>query len=262
LGTFDTRADLEIEAVRPLFSSNKETGEIRLTAGGPPPTGGAAGGPRAGTGGITYVDPPANTVRTMEAPSPGGSVHIYTFTSTNGTTFQINGFNNTGFSLATASSNLLTFIDSGSSGGDHQAVFAPGTAFSTQYFQGSSIVGDLSQAGSVWAALGSSGEPPLYFTGYSYTNTPALLPGDGATVTDSASSLGRGRTALWLDFETSFATGQNTNVGFLIVGQTAAVPEPSTLVLLGIGAAGLFGIARPPRVTRASAGRRGGTEMS
>ncbi len=243
LGTFDTRADFEIEVGRPLLESNPESSEIQLTAGGPPPTSGAAGGARTGTAGITYLDPPAETVTTMQAPSPGGAVRIYTFDSTDGTTMQINGFDSSGFSLDLASSNLLTFLDFAPSG-DHEAVFDSSVLFALQYLQGATTVGHLNQSGSVWAALGPPGTQPLYFTGFSYTGTPPVLPGNGATMFDPVSSLGSGSTALWLDFETSFKTGQNTSVGFLIVGETDAVPDPPTWLLFGTGVLGLLWLAR------------------
>lgn len=242
----DSRADFEIEASNGrTFSLDPETKEVWLQNGAI--AGGAAGGPRAGTQGISY-DPPSDLdhVDAIQAPAPplppSGIDRVYEFSSTDGSTIQIKGFNDTGFSFALASGNLLDVPYPQEPNADpplgHKTTFDPSVSFTTLLENGATTIGTLSQPGSVWAILGGVDQPPLDFTGFSYTAMPSMLPGDGGISTVSASSLGVGRAALW----TTFDLDNGQTIGFLIVG----VPEPPTILMFGTALV-CFGLVRGRR---------------
>jgi hypothetical protein len=213
------------------WSSNDKSGLVTLTklkAAGAP-TGGAAGAlPTSSIPNNTY----AANIKAEDAPVPfGRTVAIYTFDSPNGTQVNINGFNNSGYSLVNASTNQLVY-----NGLDNPLVpsvsFDPSASFTSLDPDGTPGIAQVTGLDPTFAiqAFGRSVALASFFT----TALPFTLPSDGGSVDISASSLSAGSRALWLDF-----AGQTpgSEVGFLIVGQ--AVPEPSTWVMLLLGFAGL-----------------------
>jgi hypothetical protein len=216
LGPLDSRADFEIEADNnSILGSNPETFEIRLSAAAAK-AGGVAAGATAATA-ASYT----NTVSAPHAPGSPALARVYAVSSPDGNTFEIKGYNDTGFSLGLASSDSIT--DTLDANGHHTA-FDPTVTFARQFLRDAPTVGTLGQSGDVWAILDGDSRPPLDLKAFASSSAPAFLPGDGGMTTVSASSLVSGNAARWLLFD----LGESNIVGFLVV----SVPEPNSLLLL------------------------------
>jgi hypothetical protein len=188
------------------FFSDTDTGEIWLNEPTPPAgqAGGVLRGPRVGSPGVTYT----TLAAAPRADAPAfANLRIYHVTS-DGTSLTVNGFNNSGFTLALASDDLL--LHPTEDGEPTQ--FDPSVTFSDQYANGATTVGTLSGTGNVWAARDLSGD--TWLSSWAYTTNPPVLPGDGESVTVFPEELSEGGEALWLNF----MMGSSGTVSFLIAG--------------------------------------------
>ncbi|HYT91022.1 MAG TPA: Ig-like domain repeat protein [Gemmataceae bacterium] len=188
--------------------SDTDTDQIWLTPGAV-----AAGGVlpartiRRGSPGVAY----GRLAAAPQVDAPAfASLRIYTVTS-DGTSFTINGFNDSGVTLALASDDLLVPPSQGTA-----AAFDPNVTFSNQYDDGATGVGTISSSGNVWAARDDAGD--LWLTSWAHTAKPPVLPEDGESVTFDADDLQPGGGALWLNFPTD--SGEDT-VSFLIVADAS-----------------------------------------
>jgi hypothetical protein len=185
--------------------SNPETGQIWLTSAGAV-AGGFARGPRAGAAGSTF----ALGAPQADVPMLAGA-RIYSVSS-DGASFTINGFNDGGFTLALASSDLVWHPPEH----DADTQFDPSVTFSDQYTNGTMTVGNLSSSGTVWALRGSSGD--MWLSSYWRTAALPVLPADGESITVFPEDIELGSDALWVNF----TTGSSESAAFLIVPATGS----------------------------------------
>jgi hypothetical protein len=184
-------------------NSSGDTGLIYLTKTNGAAAGGIEEAPRAGSQGVTY-GPRAAAAR-ADAPAYAG-LRIYSVTA-DGTSFTVNGFNSTGFTLALASDDLLA----PPSEDVEEAHFDPSVTFDEQYTAGAMTIGTVSGSGNVWAARGPSFD--FWLSSWTYTTKPPNLPENGESVTVFPEEMEEGDEALWLNFQTDSYDG----VSFLIV---------------------------------------------
>ncbi len=205
IGGIDEGDTAEFVSKARKWPLNPVTGQIWLTAGAAP-AGGFPRGMRAGSPGITFTALPL----APHAAAVAG-MKIYSVTS-DGTSFTVHGFNNSGFTLALASGDLLA------SNGD-PTHFDPSITFQNQYADGATTVGTLSASGDVWAARNATGDASL--STWASTTTPPVLPSDGASVTVYPGELQVGSDALWLHFDIG-----SGSLSFLITIDVVLPPPP------------------------------------